>query len=59
MSRRDDHFMPPSLAKSQFEALEPPMPEEHALVVRAENDLEHMVRSVLGMLSDAPAKTLG
>lgn len=33
LSRRRGHFMPPELLKSQFDALEPPMAEERALVV--------------------------
>lgn len=33
MSRRKGHFMPPHLLKSQFETLEEPAKDEHALVV--------------------------
>jgi gluconokinase len=33
MAERPHHYMPVALLKSQFEALEPPVAEEHALVV--------------------------
>ena len=33
MAARKDHYFPTSLIASQFEALEPPTPEEHAIVV--------------------------
>jgi gluconokinase len=58
MAKRTDHFMPPSLAKSQFEALEAPSPVERAFVVSAEDDLEFMVHRVLVMLLGPPLESL-
>ena len=33
MRARQDHYMPPSLLRSQFDALEPPEPDENAFTV--------------------------
>lgn len=33
LAARIDHFMPPALLKSQFDALEDPAPDEHAITV--------------------------
>jgi carbohydrate kinase (thermoresistant glucokinase family) len=43
MSHRHGHFMPPGLLDSQFDALEEPAPEEHAIVVEISNSIEKVV----------------
>jgi carbohydrate kinase (thermoresistant glucokinase family) len=40
MAHRSGHFMPPSLLASQFEALEPPGPDENPIVISADQSLE-------------------
>lgn len=46
MAARRDHFMPLSLLKSQFEALEPPAPDEHALVVDVARTPEEIMATI-------------
>lgn len=48
MAARQDHFMPLSLLKSQFEALEPPGPDEHALVVDVAQAPDAIVAEIAG-----------
>ncbi len=43
MLRRQGHFMPPGLLDSQFEALEEPAPEEHAIVVEVADSIENVI----------------
>ncbi len=50
---RKDHFMPPSLLDSQFAALEPPRPDEHAVTVSVEPGLDDVVTAVVAALSEA------
>ncbi len=53
LAARPDHFMPASLLASQFAALEPPAPEERAIVVDAGLAIEDEVARVLGGLASA------
>jgi gluconokinase len=46
MKARTDHFMPPSLLESQFATLEPPAPDEQAVVVSIAQPPEAIVRAV-------------
>ena len=43
---RADHFMPPELLASQFEALEPLEPDEHGVVVSVDQPVKHIVAAV-------------
>ena len=49
MRQRTDHFMPPTLIDSQFDALEEP---DHALVVDAGGALDDVVEAILAQLPD-------
>ena len=50
LKERTEHFMPASLAKSQFETLEPPRPDEPAITVPAAQPIEHSVTQVVNAL---------
>jgi carbohydrate kinase (thermoresistant glucokinase family) len=50
MAHRPGHFMPPSLLDSQFEALEPPGPDEHAITVAATLSVEAQVNEIVRAL---------
>lgn len=56
LAGRKDHFMPPSLLASQFEALEPPSPEERAIVVDVGEAPELIVERIVAQIS-APSRT--
>lgn len=47
LKRRTGHFMPPSLLASQFAALEPPTPEEGAIIVDAHASPEKITEAVM------------
>jgi gluconokinase len=47
---RHEHFMPPSLLQSQFEALEEPRPDEHPIVVSIEPRPRKIVTNILEAL---------
>jgi gluconokinase len=51
VARRTGHFMPPSLIDSQFAALEPPAPQEGAIVVSARASLTRQVAMVVAALN--------
>lgn len=51
MARRKGHYMPVSLLDSQFEALEPPVPEEGAIAVSVAPPPEEVVDAALRELS--------
>jgi len=50
MAERPHHYMPVSLLQSQFEALEPPEPDEQALVMRVEAPAEEIVGKITASL---------
>ena len=56
MAARHGHFMPPALLDSQFETLEEPLPEEHALVLSIEHTPEQIVREIETRLSLLPSE---
>jgi gluconokinase len=47
---RHEHFMPPSLLQSQFDALEEPSPDEHPIVVSIEPRPREIVAKILDAL---------
>jgi carbohydrate kinase (thermoresistant glucokinase family) len=53
MARRVDHFMPPSLLKSQFEALEEPTADEHAIVIAIDKSPRRVSERILAELARA------
>ena len=56
MAARHGHFMPVSLLESQFQALEEPLPEEHALVIPIERTAEQIMREIETRLQLQPAQ---
>jgi gluconokinase len=50
IAKRKHAYFPPSLLDSQFAALEPPVPEEHPIVVDAAQPLEAQVDAVIAAL---------
>ncbi|HWB45446.1 MAG TPA: gluconokinase [Hyphomicrobiaceae bacterium] len=55
LAARKDHFMPASLLKSQFDALEEPVPEEHALTVSIAPPPATIVAGIIARLGLATA----
>jgi gluconokinase len=53
MARRQDHFMPPSLLRSQFDVLEPPTPDEWPIVVPIELSPRRIVEHVCAAMAMA------
>jgi gluconokinase len=52
MRARKDHYMPPSLLRSQFDALEPPGPDENAFGVGIEGTPDEVLAAVFRGLED-------
>jgi carbohydrate kinase (thermoresistant glucokinase family) len=50
LALRNDHFMPPALLKSQFDALEEPRADERAVTVEIEASPEEIAEGVVGRL---------
>ncbi|MGH7022907.1 MAG: gluconokinase [Caulobacteraceae bacterium] len=50
MEGRKDHYFPPSLIASQFEALEPPAPDEDAIVIPMGPPVEVQVERIVQAL---------
>ena len=50
LGRRTDHFMPAALLASQFKTLEPPTPDEHALIVSIDAPVDAIVDTILSQL---------
>jgi gluconokinase len=55
IAARHEHFMPPSLLDSQFEALEEPGPDEHAIVASIEPRPREITARILEVLQ-APSR---
>jgi gluconokinase len=51
LSERKGHFMPPGLLTSQFETLEPPSNDEHAVTVTIDGPVENIVDDILRQLA--------
>lgn len=52
VAARRDHFMPASLVDSQFAALEPPSPDEHALYLDGTGDPKELVDRAVAAARD-------
>jgi gluconokinase len=50
LKARKGHFMPPALLKSQFDALEEPRPDEHAVTVSIDATPEEIAERVVARL---------
>ena len=55
LTQRRGHFMPATLLDSQFAALEPPAPEENAIVASIDNPVEAIVEHIVTVLSSRQA----
>jgi gluconokinase len=56
---RHEHFMPPSLLHSQFEALEEPGPDENPIIISIEpqpHEIVARILSAMNMVEGAPSK---
>jgi gluconokinase len=51
LAARKGHFMPPALLRSQFDALEPPAPDEHAIAVSIDATPGEIAAQVIGQLA--------
>jgi carbohydrate kinase (thermoresistant glucokinase family) len=51
LAARDDHFMPPSLLRSQFDALEEPGPDENPVTVSIEPPPREIVARIVAGLN--------
>ena len=47
LSGRTGHYMPPSLLKSQYEALEEPAPDENAVVLSIDRSADELVAAII------------
>ena len=56
VSRRRSHFMPPALLQSQFDTLEEPDADEHALVVSVRLPPKRVVERIVAELDLTPAR---
>jgi gluconokinase len=55
VQHRPGHFMPATLAGSQFDALEPPAIAEQPVTVRADQPIDQMVQQVVTALAERTA----
>jgi gluconokinase len=55
LALRTGHFMPPGLLTSQFATLEPPLPDERAIVVSIDASVEAIVDDITRQLQLDPA----
>jgi gluconokinase len=55
---RTDHFMPPALLASQFEALEEPQPEERPVIVSVAEAPARIAATIITQLGLTAAKGL-
>lgn len=53
MAARKGHYMPPALLDSQFEALEPPHPDEHAVTVQIDRSRNAVIEECRHLLKRA------
>jgi gluconokinase len=53
MRRRRDHFMPPTLLRSQFDTLEPPTADEWPIVVPVELSPRHIIERICAHMAVA------
>jgi gluconokinase len=55
IATRHEHFMPPGLLRSQFEALEEPGADENPIIVSIEPAPREIVARILSALNMVPA----
>lgn len=53
IGQRKGHFMPPGLLTSQFQTLEPPLPDERAMTVSIDAQVEVIVDRIISQLSQS------
>jgi gluconokinase len=53
LGQRKGHFMPPGLLASQFQTLEPPTPDERAVTVSIDAQVEVIVDRIISQLSQS------
>ena len=51
LAKRSGHFMPASLLGDQLQTMEPPQPDEHALVIDAGGEVDGVVETILSALA--------
>jgi carbohydrate kinase (thermoresistant glucokinase family) len=56
LAKRTDHFMPPALLVSQFEALEEPQPEERPVIVSIAEPPARIAATIVAQLGCSAAK---
>lgn len=54
LAQRRGHYMPPSLLQSQLDTLEPPAPDEQALVLSIEHPPQDLARQAATWLNTVP-----
>jgi gluconokinase len=59
LAARRGHFMPPSLLDSQFAALEPPGPDENAILISVDQPVTGIVDRIVIALSQPPENIAG
>jgi len=52
MQRRKNHFMPPALLDSQFDTLEEPAPDEHAIVIDIGGPADAVLKDAIRQLQE-------
>jgi carbohydrate kinase (thermoresistant glucokinase family) len=57
LAERRGHFMPASLLDSQLATLEPPAPEENAVIVSVDTSIESIVERIVAALAPAGTNT--
>jgi gluconokinase len=55
MAARRDHFMPPALLQSQFQTLQEPGPDEHALAVSIDAPAKQIAHQIIAAFGLRPA----
>jgi carbohydrate kinase (thermoresistant glucokinase family) len=53
IGQRKGHFMPPGLLTSQFQTLEPPLPDERAMTVSIDAQVEVIIDRIISQLSQS------
>jgi len=59
LAARRGHFMPAGLLDSQFEALEPPGPDENPIIVGIDQPLDRIVAEIAAVLRPVPERPRG
>src|SRR5579863_150837 len=59
INKRSHRYMPPALLRSQFETLEEPTPDEHAIVVTVHGSIPDTVTELMNMVAKAQASKRG